>query len=93
VLLSEVGYYFEPDVLRRVLADTTASLADGGTVVLCHWRHGVADYALRGDEVHDIAARSFEGTLTRIARHEELDFVLDVYSADGRSVAGRTGLL
>jgi len=93
VLLSEVGYYFEPDVLRRVLADTSASLAEGGTVVLCHWRHGVADYALRGDEVHDIAARSFEGTLTRIARHEELDFVLDVYSADGRSVAGRTGLL
>ena len=93
VLLSEVGYYFEPDVLRQVLADTVASLAEGGTVVLCHWRHGVADYALRGDEVHDIAARSFAGTLSRIARHEEDDFVLDVYSPDARSVAGRTGLL
>jgi LmbE family N-acetylglucosaminyl deacetylase len=93
VLLSEVGYYFEPDVLRRVLAGTAASLAEGGTVVLCHWRHGVADYALRGDEVHDIAAQSFAGDLVRLARHEEHDFVLDVYSRDARSVAARTGLL
>ena len=93
VLLSEVGYYFEPDVLERVLADTAASLAVGGTVVLCHWRHGVADYALRGDEVHELAAAAFAGTFTRLARHEEEDFVLDVYSPDARSVAGRTGLL
>ena len=93
VLLSEVGYYFEPDALERVLTASAASLAEGGTVVLCHWRHGVADYALRGDEVHEIAATAFAGTFARLARHEEDDFVLDVYSPDARSVAGRTGLL
>ena len=93
VLISEVGYYFEPDVLRQVLADTAASLAVGGTIVLCHWRHEVADYAMTGDEVHEIAARAFAGTFARLARHEEADFVLDVYSPDARSVAARTGLL
>jgi len=93
VVVSEVGYYFETDVLDRVLAEAQASLADGGTVLLCHWRHAVADYTMRGDEVHDVAARAFATTMTRIAHHQEDDFVLDVYSRDGRSVADRTGLL
>jgi SAM-dependent methyltransferase len=93
VLLSEVGYYFEPAALERVLGDTAASLAPGGTVALCHWRHPVADYAQRGDAVHEVAAAVFASDFTRLARHEEEDFVLDVYSRDARSVAGRTGLL
>ena len=93
VVVSEVGYYFERDVLERVLDDAVSSLADGGTVVLCHWRHPVRDYALGGDEVHEIAATRLAGRLERLARHEEADFVLDVYSADTRSVAARTGLL
>ncbi|WP_411698526.1 SAM-dependent methyltransferase, partial [Conyzicola sp.] len=93
VLISEVGYYFTRDVLERVLADTVTQLAAGGTLVLCHWRHPVADYALGGDEVHEVAARVFSGSMTRLARHEEADFVLDVYSPDARSVASRTGLL
>ncbi|GAB3606260.1 hypothetical protein GCM10027413_16690 [Conyzicola nivalis] len=93
VLISEVGYYFPADVLERVLADAAAQLTDGGTIALCHWRHAVEDYALGGDEVHAIAARVFSGTMTRLARHEEADFVLDVYSTDARSVAARTGLL
>jgi LmbE family N-acetylglucosaminyl deacetylase/SAM-dependent methyltransferase len=93
VVLSEVGYYFEAPVLRRILSDTADALSPGGTVVLCHWRHTVDDYALTGDEVHDIAAHEFGGSMTRLLRHEEVDFVLDVYSPDARSVASRTGLL
>ena len=93
VVLSEVGYYFEAAVLRRILSDTADALAPGGTVVLCHWRHTVDDYALTGDEVHDIAAQQLGGSMTRLLRHEEVDFVLDVYSPDSRSVASRTGLL
>ena len=93
VLISEVGYYFDREVLEGVLADAIAALAPGATVVLCHWRHEVADYALRGDEVHEIAASVFAGVLTRLVRHDEADFVLEVYSADTRSVAARTGLV
>ena len=93
ILISEVGYYFERDVLQAVLAEAVAALSPGATLVLCHWRHEVADYALRGDEVHEIAASVFAGVLNRLARHDEDDFVLEVYSADARSVAARTGLL
>ena len=92
IVLSEVGYYFDAPVLRRILSDAADALVAGGTVVLCHWRHTVDDYALTGDEVHDIAAQELAG-MTRLLRHEELDFVLDVYSPDARSVASRTGLL
>jgi LmbE family N-acetylglucosaminyl deacetylase len=93
VVVSEVGYYFTTDVLERVLADAVAQLAAGGTIALCHWRHPVADYALGGDEVHEVAARVLSGSMTRLARHDETDFALEVYSADPRSVAARTGLL
>ena len=93
IVLSEVGYYFTRGVLERVLDDTCDALAAGGTFVVCHWRHQVDDYALTGDEVHTAISSALDGRMTRVARHEEEDFLLDVYSPDPRSVAVRTGIL
>ncbi len=90
VVLSEVGYYLDVPTLSTLLDTIVASLAPGGTVLLCHWRHPVTDYPLSGDEVH--ALMDSQATLTRLSRHEEKDFLLDVYSLDNRSVAERTGL-
>jgi LmbE family N-acetylglucosaminyl deacetylase len=88
VVLSEVGYYFG-DALDGVLADAAAVLSPTGDLVACHWRHPVGDYPLSGDEVHDrIAALG----LARLVRHEEEDFLLEVWSADARSVGRREGL-
>ena len=89
IVLSEVGYYFDRQSLTGVLERIAAALAPGGTLVACHWRHHVADYPLDGDTVHE-AIR--ELGLDRIAMHFEKDFVLEVFSSDGRSVAERTGL-
>jgi LmbE family N-acetylglucosaminyl deacetylase len=89
VVLSEVGYYFG-DALDRVLAGARAALSPTGDLVVCHWRHHVADYPLSGDEVH---ARVAELGLTRIVGHEEEDFLLEVWSADARSVGRREGLV
>ncbi|MBK4348967.1 bifunctional PIG-L family deacetylase/class I SAM-dependent methyltransferase [Lacisediminihabitans changchengi] len=89
IVLSEVGYYLEPDGLERLLDRIEAALALDGTVLLCHWRHPVADYPMTGDAVHAaVAARG----LANLVHHVEADFVLDVVSRDGRSVAERTGL-
>ena len=87
IVLSEVGYYLSPTDFRALLADAIGHLADGGTLVACHWRHAVADYPQGGDEVHAAI------DLPVIAHHVEEDFVLDVYSLDNRSVAHREGLL
>ena len=90
VVLSEVGYYFSPERLDAVLHDIEVSLTPEGTLIACHWRYRVGDYLQSGDEVHGrIAAnRSWQ----RISRHEEKDFVLEVFTLDGRSVAEETGL-
>lgn len=90
VVLSEVGYYLDRPTLDRVLADLRTRVAPGGTLVACHWRHPVDAYPLTGDEVHRVLRRTTD--LTLVAEHREKDLLLDVYSADPRSVAQRTGL-
>ncbi len=89
IVLSEVGYYADLDALDRLVTAIEAALHPTGTLVACHWRHPVADYPLRGDDVHARLARS---SLERIVSHVERDFVLEVYAHDGRSVAEREGL-
>lgn len=92
VVLSEVGYYYGPDDLAVMLRKAVASLAADGVLLLCHWRHPVAEYPLGGDDVHR-TARAVTG-LDRLVRHEEEDFVLDVLvPAPAVSVARETGLL
>ncbi|MBO3100907.1 PIG-L family deacetylase [Cellulomonas fengjieae] len=90
VVLSEVGYYFSRPTLERVLADLRATLAPGGTLLACHWRHPVEAYPLGGDEVHRVLRRTLD--LSLLAEHREADLLLDVYGDDPRSVAERTGL-
>jgi LmbE family N-acetylglucosaminyl deacetylase len=91
VVLSEVGYYLSPDDLQRTIALIDSAMAADGCVVACHWRHPVADYPQTGDQVH--AALRCVPSWERIARHEEEDFLLEVF---GRrpvaSVARREGL-
>ncbi len=90
IVLSEVGYYFSPVGLARVLDAIEAGLTPGGTLIACHWRHPVADYPLSGDEVHEtIRSRG----LPLLVSHREADFVLEVFSTDNRSVARREGLV
>jgi LmbE family N-acetylglucosaminyl deacetylase/SAM-dependent methyltransferase len=90
IVLSEVGYYFDPDDLDTLLDNIENGLGPTGTLVMCHWRHPVDDYPLTGDEVHQVA-RTRPG-LHRLAAHVEEDFILEVFSHDPRSVAERTGL-
>lgn len=88
IVLSEVGYYC-PDPGALVIR-VEASLADDGVLVACHWRHAAADHAHTGDEVHDALAAL---PLHRDVHHVEADFVLDVWSRHGRSVARRDGIM
>jgi SAM-dependent methyltransferase len=90
IVVSEVGYYLDRAGWDDMLRQATGALSPGGDLVLCHWRHPVADYPQSGDEVH---AHAETAGLVRLLRHEEEDFMLDVLSADGRSVARREGFL
>jgi SAM-dependent methyltransferase len=53
VVLSEVGYYWCWDDLKKAQQQILASLEPGGHLLLVHWTPYAADYPLRGDDVHD----------------------------------------
>ncbi|GAA1995943.1 PIG-L family deacetylase [Microbacterium pumilum] len=89
VVLSEIGYYFSPEDLDRLI-DRIESCG-AGLLVACHWRHPVSDYPQTGDAVHR-ALRRMAGWDTTVS-HEERDFVLEVFErSPARSVAQREGL-
>ncbi|MRW82750.1 methyltransferase domain-containing protein [Pseudoduganella sp. FT26W] len=90
IVISEMAYYLntaELDQLRQRCIDT---LAMDGALLLCHWRHPFADRQLSTEAIHG----AFDDCpdLHRIARHDESDFLLDVWSRSPRSVAQREGV-
>ena len=91
VVLSEVGYFWQPEELEEALARTVQSLADDGLLLLCHWRHPVQGWPLDGDDVH-AAAVALPG-LQVVVSHVEEDFRVDVLAAGPwRSPARLEGL-
>lgn len=54
ILMSEVGYYFAPDDLRRLGEKCVTGLNVGGDLVAVHYLPDVPDYPLTGDEVHEV---------------------------------------
>jgi LmbE family N-acetylglucosaminyl deacetylase/SAM-dependent methyltransferase len=92
VVVSEVAYYWGAVDLDRGLAGSVRSLSADGHLVACHWRHPVAEYPRSGDSVHDALASRPD--LVCLVRHEEEDFVLEVFGRPGaRSVAAEAGLV
>jgi LmbE family N-acetylglucosaminyl deacetylase len=89
IVLSEVGYYCED---LAALADRiSTSLTEDGTLLLVHWRWPAADHPLTAETVH-ATLRQRTG-LQVIVEHSEADFLLEVLSRSGRSVAQRDGLV
>ena len=92
IVLSEVLYYLSADDLDRTIERLQRSLAPGGVIAACHWRHEVRDYPQTGDAVHD-RLRSVP-TWDALVRHDEADFLLEVFTrTPARSVAQREGLV
>ena len=89
IVLSEIAYYLAPEELARVAEHSVASLAPGGSIVLCHWRAPFAQRIVSTVRVH--AAFQDAPGLHRVLRHEETDFLLGIWSNDARSVAQREG--
>jgi Nodulation protein S (NodS) len=92
VVLSEVCYYFDASDLSALLDLAVSNLTPAGVLLACHWRHPVADYPLPGDVVHEAIAGRPE--LVRSVRHEEADFLLDVFTLGAQpTVAQKEGLV
>ena len=91
VVLSEVCYYLQPEVLRGLLDREVPRLAPTATVVAAHWRHRVEDYPMDGDRANDIIGAT--AGLHHIGVYRDGDVVIDVFDrAGGASVAARTAV-
>ncbi|WP_295999473.1 SAM-dependent methyltransferase [Rugamonas sp.] len=90
IVISELAYYLDGAALARLVDCCVADLAPGGTIVLCHWRRPFKDRVLAPARVH--GGFDAQPALHRLLRHEEEDFLLDVWSNQAASVAQREGL-
>ncbi len=88
IVISEIGYFLNEQELREVAALSLSRLTDGGTLVACHWRNDFAQRTLPTDDVH---AALGDG-LTSIVVHTEADFLLQVWTRHGQSVAEQEGI-
>ncbi len=81
ILVSEVGYYWEPDDLRKAQELMLERLEPGGHLELVHWTPWVHDYPLTGDEVHEsfLALAAEGGPLRRVSGSRAENYRLDVY--------------
>lgn len=91
IVFSEIGFYLDPAQLARLISQMKNALEADGTLLACHWRHPVDGYALNGDDVHRALAAQLGWP--RLVRHEEADFLLEVWSPNPRSVAQLEGFL
>ncbi|WP_322409787.1 PIG-L family deacetylase [Microbacterium invictum] len=92
IVMSEVGYFWDAPDLERAIALALGSLSPDGHLVACHWRHPVDTNPVSGDGVH-IALRT-QHDLAVVVRHEEDDFLLEVFARPpAPSVARETGML
>lgn len=90
IVISEMAYYLDADELEQLRANCVNSLGLSGALVLCHWRRPIGDGRQDADAIH--AAFDAIPQLHRVSRHEEADFLLDVWSPDPRSVAQQEGV-
>jgi protein-L-isoaspartate O-methyltransferase len=52
IVLSEVGYYFDVELLSKLAQRLAEVLCSQGELIAVHWRGHSADHVLHGDEVH-----------------------------------------
>ncbi len=54
IVCSEVLYYFDADLLARLIDALTARLEPGGSLLAVHWRPETRTYPLQGEQVHGL---------------------------------------
>ena len=86
IVLSEVGYYCEPQALSTRIE---GSLAADGLLLACHWQHNATDHPHTVEDVHQAIGQG----LHEVVRHVEADFRLNVWGRSAESVAQREGIV
>ncbi len=89
IILSEIGYYLSDIEILGLVDRIAATLKPSGFLVGCHWRGQFTDRTLATSILHDRLEKNLG--LKKVMHHLEQDFVLDIWSRDGRSIAMQEG--
>ena len=87
IVISEWAYYLGADDIDTLALKIEASMESGGTLLACHWRRPIAGCVLDGDAVNRRLGNQLGWP--RLLSLHDIDFRLDVWSSDPRSVAQR----
>ena len=90
IVLSELCYYLDAEDLHRLVDCALASLTDNGQLLACHWRPAIDGCPQTAEQVHALLQQRLG--MPPVAQHHESDFLLDLWSRDGTSVASHEGL-
>lgn len=76
-VLSEIGYYFSVEELSEVVRKMADSALPNAYLAACHWRHPIAGWPLRGDDVHQVLRA--DSRLVLVGAYTEEDFLLETF--------------
>ncbi|MCB5191835.1 nodulation S family protein [Methylobacillus arboreus] len=90
IVLSEVLYFLPEVDLRVVVNKVIKSLSAEGQIVICHWKPAFSQRTVSTSFISQLFQDI--SILNVLARHEEDDFLLEIYGTNSRSVAQREGI-
>jgi SAM-dependent methyltransferase len=78
IVISEWAYYLEPAQFVQVIERIVSSLTPDGAVLACHWLHPIDGCPMQAHEAHALLDKHL--SMPRTLRHEETDFLLELWS-------------
>jgi trans-aconitate methyltransferase len=70
IVLSEVGYYFQPGLLHQSVLRLQSALQPGGELLAAHWLGTSPDHVMHGDAVHEVLREALSMDLIHAGRHD-----------------------
>ncbi|MBW4511623.1 MAG: nodulation S family protein [Scytonematopsis contorta HA4267-MV1] len=79
ILVSEVGYYWGWEDMKKAQQQILQYLKPGGHLLLVHWTLYARDYPLSGDEVHESFMKLTPNQLQHLKGQREEQYRLDLF--------------
>lgn len=99
IVLNEIGLSFDPADWACLAGAVRDSLLPEATVVACHWKHDAISGGDQPPGGERLAAETLHGLLhsvlglQRQTKIADQDFILDIWTNRGRTIAEREGLV
>ncbi|AZE78841.1 SAM-dependent methyltransferase [Pseudomonas synxantha] len=90
IVLSELCYYLDADDLHCLIDCALGALTADGQLLACHWRPPIEGCPQTAEQVHALLQQRLG--IPPLAQYHDQDFLLDLWSRDGTSVAHHEGL-